>query len=330
VLTFGLLFAFLSGVANGLFAVPMKLIPRWKWENIWIVFIFTACIVMPPLVVGLAPKALIATIPLLPRAAVTAALAFGFAWGFGAILFGLSVDRLGVSLANSLVIGVSSAAGSIVPLLLSGAFRVELRQMVLLGGVAIFLVGVMFCAKAGRLREAGTAVRPSWQGYLFALGSGTMSAVFNIGYSLALPIASAGQAIGLSQFRSTNLIWLLMLSAGSIPNFVFCGRLLVRNRSAKLFTAGAVSRTWGLSVLMGVLWGGSILLYGAATPLLGDLGPSVGWPVSLGVALLAATGMGYWLGEWRDADPAALRFMKLGVGSLLIALVICGTSTRLP
>ena len=323
------MYAFLSGVANGLFAVPMKLIPRWKWENIWIVFILTACVVMPPVVVGLSPGELVRVIPLLPRTAVTAALSFGFAWGFGAILFGLSVDRLGVSLANSLVIGISSAAGSVVPLLLSGALRFESRQVVLFVGVAVFLAGVAFCAKAGRLREAGMAVRPSWQGYLFALGSGTMSAVFNIGYSLALPIASAGQALGFSQFRSTNLIWLLMLSAGSIPNFVFCGRLLAKNRSLALFTAPQASRGGGFSALMGLLWGGSILLYGAATPLLGDLGPSVGWPVSLGVALLAASGTGYWLGEWRDADLAAGRFMKMGIGLLLVALVICGSSTRL-
>ncbi|MCX6625318.1 MAG: hypothetical protein NTY38_30515, partial [Acidobacteria bacterium] len=186
---------FLSGVTNGLFTAPMKLISSWKWENIWIVFILTACVAMPPLVVGLSPKDLAATIPLLPRAAVTAALVFGFAWGFGAVLFGLSVDRLGVSLANSLVIGVSAGAGSVVPLLLSGAFRLEPRQMMLFAGVAVFLVGVVFCAKAGRLREAGAAVRPGWQGYLFALGSGAMSAVFNIGYSLALPISTAGQVL---------------------------------------------------------------------------------------------------------------------------------------
>ncbi|MCX6625317.1 MAG: hypothetical protein NTY38_30510 [Acidobacteria bacterium] len=103
----------------------------------------------------------------------------------------------------------------------------------------------------------------------------------------------------------------------------------MRNGSAKLFLAGPLGRSWGLSVLMGVLWGASILLYGAATPLLGDLGPSVGWPVALGVGLLAANLTGYWLGEWREAEPAARRFMRIGIGVLLVALVICAASTRL-
>ena len=33
----GIFFALLSGMANGLFTAPMKVIPRWKWENIWLV-----------------------------------------------------------------------------------------------------------------------------------------------------------------------------------------------------------------------------------------------------------------------------------------------------
>lgn len=41
--------------------------------------------------------------------AIFSALSFGFAWGYGAICFGRSVDRLGVSLANSMVTGLSSA-----------------------------------------------------------------------------------------------------------------------------------------------------------------------------------------------------------------------------
>ena len=328
-LTLGLSFAFLSGVANGLFTTPMKLIRGWRWENIWLLSIVTSCVVMPPLVVGLWPGELAATLRALPVGPLRAALGFGFFWGFGSILFGLSVDRLGVSLSNSLVLGVSSAAGSVVPLLMAGSFHLETRHLVLFTGVAVFVAGVALCAKAGRMREASSAVPASWFGILCALGAGAMSAVFNIGYALALPIAAAGQTLGLSHFRSTNLIWLLMLSAGSIPNIAFCGRLLWKNSSARLFVEGPVGRTWGLSMSMGILWGISILLYGAATPLLGDLGPSVGWPVSLGVGLVAANLMGYWLGEWRQAEPAAWRIMQGGIGLLLAAIVLCAASTRL-
>ncbi len=105
----GLGYALLSGICNGLFTAPMKLIPNWKWENIWLVFIVTSCLVGPFAIVAATVPNFAQLFSPAPLDAVVAALAFGFAWGFGAILFGRSVERLGVSVANTLVIGVSSA-----------------------------------------------------------------------------------------------------------------------------------------------------------------------------------------------------------------------------
>lgn len=323
---FGVLYATLSGIANGLFSAPMKVIPVWKWENIWLVFIVTACLLMPAAIV-LPVTDVSRVIDAAPPAAVNAALAFGFAWGFGAILFGLSVHTLGVSLANSLVIGLSSALGSVAPLIISGALRAEPRVFALLAGVATFIAGVWLCGRAGRMREEQRT--REWRGYLFAIGSGVMSAVFNIGYTLALPLASTGERLGLSRFSATNVIWLLMLGAGSIPNIVYCGMLLARHGSGRLFSAAPPLKSWGLAGLMGLLWGGSIFLYGAATPLLGDIGPSIGWPLSLAVGLLVANLMGYLLGEWKTAPPAAIRSMQLGIAVLLVAIVITAASTTL-
>lgn len=155
-----------------------------------------------------------------------------------------------------------------------------------------------------------------------------MSAVFNIGYTLAAPIAQTGEAAGYSSFSATNVIWLLMLGAGSVPNIGFCTYLLVKNGSAPNFGDSAILRTWGFSVLMGVLWGGSIFLYGAATPMLGNLGPAIGWPLSLAVALLVANGMGLMLGEWRDSPSHAVRTMKRGIVVLLAAILLCAGSSK--
>jgi len=329
-LALGLGYAFCSGICNGLFTAPLKMIPRWKWENIWLVFIVTSCLVGPFVIVS-------ATVPNFPKlfseapaGAVVAALLFGFAWGFGAILFGRSVERLGVSVANTLVIGISSALGSLVPLILGGKFSVERRQTLLFLGVSAFVAGVWTCGAASRRRESsnGPARGGQWAGYLFAVGAGIMSAVFNIGYSLALPIASAGERLGLSHFRSTNCIWMLMLAAGSIPNIVYCAVLSGRNRSLSLFFSDRPAKAWIGSIVMGCLWGGSIMLYGAAVPLLGDIGPSIGWPLSLAVGLLTANGVGLALGEWRRAAPATIRLMQAGIAVLLGAVVLCALSAK--
>ena len=326
----GISFALLSGVCNGLFTAPMKLMPRWRWENIWLVFIIVSCVVMPFLVVKTTLPDFQKVLAAAPSSAVTSALVFGFAWGFGAIFFGRSVNLLGVSLANTLVIGVSSALGSLVPLALAGRFGIGRQQIILYVGVGAFLCGVWVCGAAGRRRDSRPDVpdNSSWTGYLLAIGAGIMSAVFNIGYSLALPIVQAGQQQGYSSFHSTNCIWLLMLGAGSLPNIVYCLVLVRMHGTRKLFFSGNSSSCWGLSILMGVLWGCSIFLYGAATPLLGDIGPSIGWPLSLAMGLLTANVMGLLLREWQSVARSIVRTMALGIGMLLVAIVLCALSTK--
>jgi L-rhamnose-H+ transport protein len=328
----GILLATLSGLCNGLFTAPMKMEARWKWENLWAVFIFTSCLAMPWLVVQTTAPGFAVIFRNTPRSAVIAALVFGFAWGFGAICFGRSVDSLGVSIANSLVLGVSSALGSLVPLLMIRPAVSVSGLVLLVGGILAFLSGVALCGAAGRLRDNDSCVkgakRPSAAGYLFALTSGVLSAVFNIGYTLARPIAHTGVRLGYSQTSATNCIWLLMLGAGAIPNLGYCGFLMSRNRTAFLLLAEGTAASWLRSVGMGVLWGGRIFLYGAATPKLGKLGPSVGWPLSLSVALLVANLMGLMLGEWRRASRRARRRMHQGIVVLLAAILLCSVASR--
>jgi L-rhamnose-H+ transport protein len=326
----GILLAALSGICNGLFTAPMKVERRWKWENIWFGFIVVACLLMPAAIVLPVVRNLGQVFTAAPSAAVYSALIFGFAWGFGAICFGRSVDTLGVSIANSLVIGLSSALGSLVPILLAGSFRLNLQEVILFAGVLVFLIGVWLCGKAGRLREsAQSSGHASTRGYLFAITSGVMSAVFNIGYALALPIAETGVRLGHSRFEATNCIWLLMLAAGAIPNITYCWLLMLRRGSARLLFTPPLGRSVAIVTVMGLLWGGSIFLYGAATPRLGDIGPSIGWPLSLAVGLLVANLMGLLLGEWRGAGPRAAKTMNIAILTLLCAIVLCAASTRI-
>lgn len=329
----GILLATLSGVCNGLFTAPMKMIPRWKWENIWLLFILTACLAIPVAVVAVLGLDVQAVLKRSPSPAITSAIVFGFAWGFGSILFGLSVDRLGVSLSNTLVIGLSSALGALVPMVLRGGFEFGAQQAVLIAGVICFLFGVGLCGLAGRRRDtdstqAGASSAASLGGYVFAIGAGVMSAVFNIGYTLATPIATAGEALGYSSFGATSVIWLLMLGAGSVPNITFCLYLLSKNESFSNYRNTVDARAWLLSILMGILWGGSIFLYGAATPMLGNLGPAIGWPLSLAVALLVANAMGLMLKEWRGVAPMAVRPMRWGIVILMLAILLCAGSTQ--
>jgi L-rhamnose-H+ transport protein len=268
--------ALLSGICNGLFTAPMRVIPRWRWENIWLVFIVTSCIAAPVLAVQTTAPGFLNILSAAPVRAVSCAVGFGFAWGFGAILFGLSVARLGVSVANTLVIGLSSALGSLVPLAMEGRFGYGPQQVLLYGGVLAFVLGVWICGKAARLRDAKAPLETksaSTAGYFFAVGAGIMSAVFNMGYTLALPIASAGTQLGYSSFASAKCI-------------------------------------------------------GAATPMLGEREPSIGWPLSLSMDLVTSNLIGFLLREWRAASRRAVHVMALGLSILLVAIVLCAFPSK--
>ena len=78
----------------------------------------------------------------------------GAGWGLAQVLFGLSVDTIGIGLAFSIVLGISAAVGSLLPLLRLRQFATSspvTGEVVL--GVAFVLAGVMACAMAGRWRE---------------------------------------------------------------------------------------------------------------------------------------------------------------------------------
>ncbi|MEO6924319.1 MAG: hypothetical protein ABI142_10875, partial [Bryocella sp.] len=112
------------------------------------------------------------------------------------------------------------------------------------------------------------------------------------------------------------------LGAGAIANLAFCLYLLLKNRSMKKFTQQQSGRLYWLTLIMGLLWGGSIFVYGAAAPRLGVLGASIGWPLSLATGLLVANAFGLALGEWKQAPKAAKRWMSVGIGVLLIAILV--------
>lgn len=207
-----------------------------------------------------------------------------------------------------------------------------LKHFFLLVGVISLLLGVAVCGKAGRIRDGEKHAEGAapLAGYLFAAAAGVMSAIFNIGYALALPISDAGVKSGLSRFAATNIIWLLMLGCGSIPNIVYCAFLMQRNHTTSLLYPPNSWSSWGRSAAMALLWGGSIFLYGSATPRLGSVGPSVGWPLSLAVGLVVANLMGVLLKEWVRAPATAVKLMRRGLAILLFAIVVCGISARFP
>jgi L-rhamnose-H+ transport protein len=340
-LVIGISLAIASGIMNGIFTLPMRYLGAWEWENVWSLFIFVACILLPAVVLLTTVPGAMHILAAAPVAAERAALLGGFLWGFGAIMFGQCVSALGIALANTIVLAVSSCLGSLLPLLLLDPSKlVTATGHFLMAGTAVAVVGIALCGRAGFLREreaqrAGAETRtmvgharPLWVGILLATGSGIFSAVFNIGYSLAQPIITTAQKAGLSAVAGANLVWWLMLGAGAVANLAFCIYLFGKNHSARKFVRPGGARLYWLAALMGLLWGGSIFVYGSAATRLGRLGPAIGWPISLAVGLLVANLAGIFAGEWRNASAAAQRWLRSGIAVLLVAIGLLSWASR--
>ncbi len=327
-----------AGITCGLYMLPMRYLGRWSWENLWVIFMPVSCVLMPIVLVWCTAPDFLRVIRLTsPHAAKMACIA-GFTWGFGAIMFGQSVSAIGISISNTMVLAISASMGSFVPMLLLSPERLLRPQGgAIVLGTLIGMAGIACSGYAGILRDKSQQnnkenlrgemvgkARPMGVGLLLCIGAGLLSAVLNIGYSAAQPLVATAIRLGLSSFAGSNVIWLLLLVSGSIPNICFGAYLLIRNGSWKKFAIPNSAPLYALAVLMGLLWGGEIFLYGFASPKIGRLGPSIGWPIKLISGLIAANVAGYLIGEWKLSRQKEQRWMMLGLAVQLAAIVTLG------
>ena len=109
---------FLAGAMNGSFALPMKFTRKWAWKNTWAIWTLFALFVFPLLLAY-------TTVP-----QINSACHPGRSWGRDhrgcgstwsrlgnhQVLFGLAVEAIGIALTFSVVLGLSAAVGSLIPL----------------------------------------------------------------------------------------------------------------------------------------------------------------------------------------------------------------------
>jgi L-rhamnose-H+ transport protein len=321
----------------------MKYLGRWSWENVWAIFILVSCVIMPAAIAWITVPEIVRVFAMTPFHAVLMACIAGFAWGFGAIMFGQGVSAVGLSMSNTLVLAISASLGSFLPILLLAPERLNQPQgQAIILGTLVGIAGIASCGYAGLLREKSQRndqvklrgemvghARPFRTGLLLCTGAGLLSAVLNIGYSSAQPLLTSAVSLGYSTFAGSNVIWLLMLTSGAVPNLCFCGYLFRKNRSWAKYGAPDSALLYSLVVVMGLLWGGDIFLYGFASPRIGRLGPAIGWPLKLISGLIAANVAGYVTGEWKLTRAKDQRWMVWGLVVLLVAIATLGWSSTL-
>lgn len=328
----GTLLAILGGVIHGSFALPMKGIQKhWAWENIWLVYSAVGLIFLPLLLA-------LATVPSLGDVYSGTSLAlllqvaiYGAGWGIGSTLFGLGISRIGMALGFAIILGMTSCLGSLIPMLVLHPADLNTHNgHVLLGGLAVVVVGIIVCARAGALRDRDlAAASPTGAkgafaaGFLICIFSGILSPMLNIGFSFGEPIQKAAAAHGAALGMDANSIWVPGLAGGFLINAGYSIYLLCKNKTWCKFTAeGTTAWHWGGSALMGALWFGGMSIYGIGTAVMGPLGKVVGWPVFMSVVIVAANVNGLISGEWKGAKTKSIAHAWVGIALLVLAIIV--------
>ena len=160
----GVIFHFLGGFASGSFYLPYKKVKGWHWESFWIVGGLFSWLIVPPLAAYLTIPGFMDIIRNASGSALVATYIMGLLWGIGGLTYGLGVRYLGVSLGSSIILGLCSVFGAIIPSIyyyftptagkdtIADLFGTTWGLLVILG-LAVCVVGIIICGKAGAMKD---------------------------------------------------------------------------------------------------------------------------------------------------------------------------------
>jgi L-rhamnose-H+ transport protein len=339
----GLGLTLLSGTMMTCAIVPMKFARRWKWENIWVLYIGFGQVVFPLLLIWLtAPKAWAVFASAKPSALAAAAV-FGLGWGIGNVLSGIGYTMLGVGLGLTIILGLTASLGSLIPLAVLYPDRLARpAALALYSGVVVMVVGLILCYHAGNLRQAhrsqketsGGADLQSFgkgdlrTGVMICAASGILSSMLNLAFIFGDDIRVTGLRLGMSGIAAVNTLWLPIFLFGFAPTLIYCIYLFVRNDSWRAFVQPATGSNWFIGMLMGLLFVTGLSLYGIGSLRLGTMGPVLGFPVYTSAMVLSANTAGFLTGEWRGSPRAAYVYELLGILFLIGSIVVIAAGNR--
>jgi len=326
--TAGLMLLVVAGVMNASFTLPMKFTKKWAWENTWTAWTVFALLMLPALTAYL-------TIPNLGAVYFRAGVGVlvlvalcGLAWGVAQVLFGLAVNAIGIALGFAIVLGLSAALGSLIPLIRLHPEKIFTASgLTVIAGVVLVVAGVSICAVAGRMRERalGSVEQHKMSfsaGLACAVLSGVCAAAMNFGVAFGGALSKMAEAEGASHVWSINSVWLPLMMAGAIPSLFYCPYLMKKNGTSGNFSLPGTSSHWFLALVMAVLWFASTIMYGVASGRLGELGAVLGWPLFMSLIVITASVLGIVTGEWKNTGKTPLRIQMAGAGTLVLAVLV--------
>jgi len=270
----------------------------------------------------------------------------GVAFGVGQIAFALSFQCIGIGLAFVINIAMGTSAAALVPLLWHKGIMGTAYSYVQMVGILIFVVAVVFGALAGVARdrnkrksteESNSGIRKIKPGLLIlgislAVVAGAGSMCQGVIYIWSNPTVSelAMNNFGSAMLGSTIITWVLIFSSAWIPYVVYFFVLNIKRRTFKNISKGPSLFYVFLTILMGLgFWGSLILFSMASNEIGGHLAPTVAWPLFMVFIILTSNFWSWKSNEWQDAGKKAHSRMITSISMFIAAIVVFSISSNL-
>jgi len=352
----GVIFHFIGGFASGSFYMPYKKVKGWSWESFWIVGGLFSWLIVPPLAAYLTIPGFMDIIKSSSSTVLASTYLMGLLWGIGGLTYGLGVRYLGVSLGSSIILGLCSVFGALVPSVyyyfnpkdgkdtIADLFGTQWGLFVMLG-LLLCVIGIIICGKAGGMKDkdlgstgldaAGSEFKLT-KGLILAIISGVLSACFSFGIEAGTSMGSTANEIwkaanpgqGEFLFRN-NVIFVVILWGGLTTNFIWCMILNARNKSFGDYTNGKspLMKNYLLCALGGTMWFLQFFFYGMGESKMGNGASS--WILHMSFIILVANMWGIVLKEWKGVTPKTKRTIVIGIATIIFSVLVVGYGNHL-
>lgn len=353
----GIIFHSLGGASSGSWYMPYNLVKKWRWEVYWIIGGLFSWLIMPFIAVLLTTPGWQNILSEADSSVLGTTYTLGVLWGIGGLTYGLGIRYLGMSLGNSVLLGITSLVGSLgLPILRNVGKMYEVLPegdsltdmmattsgQVILFGILVLMVGIVFCGKAGLMKDKELVGQKEGvntefkltKGLIIAGVSGILSAFFSFGIDAGKRMGEAVREIAVANdfpfvsngtyLFENNIIFLVILWGGLTTNLIWSVGLILKNRTAGdlVDTSSPLLKNYLFCALAGTTWFLQFFFYGMGETKIGNGASS--WILHMSTIILTANFWGFYRKEWADVSSKTRRTIFLGIGLILLSIIIMG------
>ncbi|MBB5635274.1 L-rhamnose-H+ transport protein [Pedobacter cryoconitis] len=348
---FGVIFHFIGGFASGSFYIPYKKVKGWAWESYWIVGGIFSWLIVPPLAACLTIPGFTEIIKHTNFSVIALTYFFGVLWGIGGLTFGLGVRYLGVSLGSSIILGMSSVFGALMPSIYYDFYPKAGKDtfteiitspwgQLVIAGLVVCIIGIILCGRAGMMKEKDLAAQQKTKesaefkigsGLTVAVISGLLSSCFAFGIDAGKDMAHEANNLwkaihpGQGEFLfQNNVTYVVILWGGLTTNFLWCMLLNAKNKTFKDYTnkKTPLLSNYIFAALAGITWFLQFFFYGMGESKLGNGASS--WILHMAFIILVANVWGLVLKEWKSVTRKTFRTVLAGIVFIIASILIVG------